>query len=264
MQLKIDYSAFADVVYHREPSWAANIAAVDRVSGVLHINPAKWEKLSANARAFILAHEEGHLRGGINGAATDDELKADLYAFQKLAHTTGTSLRDMVIASSSFLASVPEQQKRKLIIYAYALAEDWVNHGNELAYKKYYEVKSLLADGYNVHDLKDLPKTRKSGFLVTSLIGLGLTAAGMVSGGINASKAKKEQKEAIAKAEGENIIATGDATVKAYEAADQRNDAAVMAAAAQAQQKKITTAVMVFCCLLLAMGLVYYRKYYKK
>lgn len=78
-------------VYQSEGDMADTPAAIDRMNGVLYINPKRWFKLTPFQRKFVKLHEYGHLN--LN---TDSELEADEYAFNHLAGTEFRSLKQCI------------------------------------------------------------------------------------------------------------------------------------------------------------------------
>lgn len=62
------------------PERPTNPARVNIRTGDIEINSARWNKLSAEEREFVLQHEIGHYK-----LHTFDEVAADRYALQKLA-----------------------------------------------------------------------------------------------------------------------------------------------------------------------------------
>lgn len=66
-------------------------AAVDRQAHVLYINPRLYHALTEFQKKFVKQHEYGHYV--LN---TEDEFKADAYAFDKLAGTEYRSLKQCI------------------------------------------------------------------------------------------------------------------------------------------------------------------------
>jgi hypothetical protein len=60
-----------------------DIARVNRATGVLYINPAIWQRLTADEREFVLLHEKGHLE-----LQTASEYEANNYAISKYLPVT--------------------------------------------------------------------------------------------------------------------------------------------------------------------------------
>ena len=83
MKLRTEYSSIGEM--------EDTPAAIDRENGVLYLNPKRWFKLTPFQRKFVKLHEYGHLN--LN---TDSELKADEYAFNKLAGTEFRSLKQCI------------------------------------------------------------------------------------------------------------------------------------------------------------------------
>ncbi|NPD47486.1 hypothetical protein [Lentimicrobium sp. S6] len=154
-------------------------AEVDRVTKELFINSRFWDDIPESFQRFILLHEEGHLIGGENGQSTSNEIEADLYAFRNYKNTEPGSLKKAVFAIDKLLGKTPDQIKRKLIVYAAALLEDWKFNKNEKALVEYFNVKAELQEYYDV-ELPEVPGD-KSGFvqIVAAVIGLAVTGVSM-------------------------------------------------------------------------------------
>lgn len=167
-----------------------NPAQVDRLTGDLFIDPHSWENMPESMRRFILLHEEGHLKGGKDGGATSNELEADLYAFRQFKHTEPDSLKKSVIALDMVLGSSPDQIKRKLMIYAAALLEDWQVNKNPKALVEYHNIRGELS---KYHDV-EIPvlDSDKSNFVMiaSAIIGAAVTGLKMYS---NAQAKKSAQ-----------------------------------------------------------------------
>ncbi len=94
--------------------------AADRTTGTIYINPKLYSKLSIFEKKFWDQHEKGHII--LN---TSDEIKADTYAFNKLAGTEFRSLKQMIEAAENLLnENCPYHQERIDNLYALALKWD--------------------------------------------------------------------------------------------------------------------------------------------
>jgi len=171
-----------------------NPAQVDRETGDLFINPYSWEAMPESMRRFILLHEEGHLKGGIDGGPTENEIEADLYAFRQFKHTEPDSLKKSVIALDLVLGRSAEQIKRKLLVYSAALLEDWHINKNPKAIVEYHNVKGELE---KYHGITGLPEVHsdKSNFVViaSALIGAAITGYQMYAKSKAAQDAQGQQ-----------------------------------------------------------------------
>lgn len=72
--------------------------AADRSTHTIYINPILYNKLSIFEKKFWLWHEKGHII--LN---TPDEIKADTFAFHKLAGTEYRSMKQMIEAAENLL-----------------------------------------------------------------------------------------------------------------------------------------------------------------
>ena len=95
-------------------------AAVHPTTGVLYLNGPVWDTLSESERAFVVAHERGHLRG-----RTRDELTADRLGFAEYA-AAGHSLKALVAGMRRKLDPDrdPAHLERLAHVTALALAHD--------------------------------------------------------------------------------------------------------------------------------------------
>lgn len=82
------------------------------------INPILYYALSDFEQKFWLKHEEGHIV-----LDTDDEVKSDAYAFDKMVGTEFKSLKQMIAALENLLSNSPESKKRKKALLKRAY--DW-------------------------------------------------------------------------------------------------------------------------------------------
>lgn len=147
-----------------------NPAQVDRKTGELFINPYSWETMPESMRRFILLHEEGHLKGGQNGGPTENELKADLYAFRQFKHTEPNSLKKSVVALDMVLGKSPEHIKRKLLIYSAALLEDWHVNKNPKAIVEYHNIKGELEQYHGISGLPEVSSDKSNFVAIAGLI----------------------------------------------------------------------------------------------
>lgn len=130
-------------VYHKR--MGQNPAQVDRGSGELFINPDVWPYLPESLQTFILLHEEGHLKGGIGGQPTADELLADKYAFEKFVGSEKESLKKAVwMLYDSLPGHTSQQWKRIITMYARALEYDYLNFGNKEALEELNRMNAEL------------------------------------------------------------------------------------------------------------------------
>ena len=103
-------------------------AAVDRRTGTLYVDPEAMARLTPFQRRFVILHEEGHWRLG-----TDDEIRADAYAFDRLAGTQPRSLRQSVESLEQILDDDnPTLRPRYRALLRRALEWD-ADHGNPRA-----------------------------------------------------------------------------------------------------------------------------------
>ncbi len=93
--------------------------ACDRQTATIYINPILYSKLPPFERKFWILHEKGHIV--LN---TADELKADKYAFDKLAGTEWRSLKQMIGALEHLLDSNNSFHQER-IDHIYNLALQW-------------------------------------------------------------------------------------------------------------------------------------------
>lgn len=95
-------------------------AAVDRTRGILYINPEVMESITPFQRKFVVLHELGHYR-----LDTSDEVKADAYAFDRLAGTEWRSLKQCLESLSEVLdGDNPTLRPRYEALYRRALEWD--------------------------------------------------------------------------------------------------------------------------------------------
>lgn len=96
-------------------------ARVNRETGEILLNRKVWNKLPSGFRSFILAHEEGHYV-----LQTTDELKADEYAFNKLAGSFKNSLKTCVETLADVLPFTTDEHSLRLLqIYLLGLKHDY-------------------------------------------------------------------------------------------------------------------------------------------
>ena len=104
-------------------------AAIDRLNGVLYINPKLFNRLTPFQKKFVKWHEIGHYK-----EQTSDEVIADAFAFDQLAGTEFRSLKQALGCISEILdSSNPGKQQRYDALYKRALAWDYNVNGNILA-----------------------------------------------------------------------------------------------------------------------------------
>lgn len=72
--------------------------AVENATGIIYINHKLYDKLSPFEKKFWMLHEKGHYF-----LDTDDEIKADNYAFDRLAGKEFRSLKQMIEATENLL-----------------------------------------------------------------------------------------------------------------------------------------------------------------
>ena len=169
----------------------ANPAQVDRRTGDLFLNKILWEQMTPEMRQFVLLHEEGHLKGGKDGTSTRDEIAADLYAFRNYDKTTPGNLKAAVKSLDKILGVSEEHTKRKLMVYAAALLEDWQLNKNGKALAEYFNVKGELEKYHNVSGLPNVEETDVSN-IIPAIIGAVVAGAGMYMN----SQSKKDAAEA--------------------------------------------------------------------
>ena len=94
--------------------------AADRSTHTIYINPLLYNKLSIFEKKFWLWHEKGHII--LN---TPDEIKADTFAFHKLAGTEYRSMKQMIEAAENLLdPECPYHQERIDNLYKLAIEYD--------------------------------------------------------------------------------------------------------------------------------------------
>ena len=106
-------------VYQSSGEMSDTPAAIDRDNGILYLNPKMWFNLTPFQRKFIKWHEYGHLH--LN---TDSEIKADEYAFNKLAGTEFRSLKQCIECLEEILDEKILGHKVR-IDHMYNLALEW-------------------------------------------------------------------------------------------------------------------------------------------
>lgn len=106
-------------VYYSKGEMADTPMAIDRVNGILYINPKRYFALTDFQKKFVKYHEYGHLN-----LDTDSELKADEYAFRKLAGTEFRSLKQCIECLETLLDENIIGHKVR-IDQMYALALKW-------------------------------------------------------------------------------------------------------------------------------------------
>ena len=106
-------------VYQSSGEMSDTPAAIDRDNGILYLNPKMWFNLTPFRRKFIKWYEYGHLH--LN---TDSEIKADEYAFNKLAGTEFRSLKQCIECLEEILDEKILGHKVR-IDHMYNLALEW-------------------------------------------------------------------------------------------------------------------------------------------
>ena len=103
-------------------------ASVDRMTGIIYINPDVFYQLTPFQQKFVLQHELGHYN-----LQTTSEIEADAYAFDQLAGTEYRSLKQALGSISEVLSDENHtKQERYEALYYRALRWDAAN-GNEWA-----------------------------------------------------------------------------------------------------------------------------------
>lgn len=111
-----------------EPDMHGSPMACDRETATIFINPPVYQTLTPFQKKFWTWHEKGHII--LN---TDDEIRADNYAFDKLAGTEFRSLKQIVEAAESLLYEEdPYHKKRIENLYQRALNWDKTHPVNKL------------------------------------------------------------------------------------------------------------------------------------
>ena len=94
--------------------------ACDRVDKIIFINHDLYDKLTLFQKKFWIWHEKGHIN--LN---TEDEIKADNYAFDHMAGTEFRSLKQIIEAAEDLLdENLPYHQERIDNLYERALKWD--------------------------------------------------------------------------------------------------------------------------------------------
>lgn len=94
--------------------------AADRATGTIYTNPILAKNLTPFEKKFWILHEKGHII--LN---TDDEIKADNFAFDSLAGTEYRSMKQMIEAEEKLLnPNSPYHQARIDNLYRRAIAWD--------------------------------------------------------------------------------------------------------------------------------------------
>ena len=93
--------------------------ACDRATATIYINPILYSRLSPFERKFWIWHEKGHIL--LN---TEDELRADEFAFNKMAGTEWRSLKQMLEALEHLLDETNYYHQER-IDHIYRLALKW-------------------------------------------------------------------------------------------------------------------------------------------
>lgn len=111
-------------------------AAIDSKNGIIYLHPTLYAKLTPFQKKFIYYHEVGHYV--LN---THDEIKADAFAFDKLAGTEFRSLKQMIeILPSVVDPKNPTVRPRYYALYRRACLWD-IAHGNLEALKDLIELE---------------------------------------------------------------------------------------------------------------------------
>jgi hypothetical protein len=131
-------------------------ARVFHDTGVIQINLSRWNQLPPFTQKYIKAHEEGHYLG-----RTNNEFKADKYAFLKLAFTEPESLRNSVKALSDVLPyTTPEHSERVKAQIIRSLAADWVVNKNAKA----LEALNQMQTAYHPEQFQQIVSKLNSSF----------------------------------------------------------------------------------------------------
>ncbi|NCC99978.1 MAG: hypothetical protein EOL95_09815 [Bacteroidia bacterium] len=113
-------------------------AALSRKDGVIYINGPYFDKFTDFQKKFIVLHEMGH-----HYLNTDNEIKADAYAFAHLAGTEFRSLKQAVATIEKTLVdgnSTKAERSRCIRMMAYK----WdAEHGNEKAAEEYCRLQDM-------------------------------------------------------------------------------------------------------------------------
>ena len=173
----------------------ANPAQVNRLTGDLFLNKIMWDQMSKEMRRFVLLHEEGHLKGGKDGTPTANEIAADLYAFRSYDKSEPGNLKSVVKSLDKILGLSDEHTKRKLMVYAAALLEDWLLNKNGKALAEYFNVKGELEKYHNVSGLPSIDSDL-SGMAFLAALPAILSAITAGAGMHLSSKDKREAAEA--------------------------------------------------------------------
>lgn len=114
-------------------------AAIDRLQGILYINPTTFDQLTPFQQKFIVEHEMGHYL--LN---TSDEIAADAYAFDKLAGTEFQSLKQSLGCILEVLKPHhPGYKQRIYELYKRALLWDYKNTNNHWALRELKRIERL-------------------------------------------------------------------------------------------------------------------------
>lgn len=119
-------------------------ARVYRDLGVIEINLSRWRQLPKSHQDYILAHEEGHW--ALN---TTDEMKADEYAFRKLAGKAPYSLRNSILALYDVLPFTTPEQHRRLEAAELRALKFSARNGNQEARQLYIERTGQIPDAFD-------------------------------------------------------------------------------------------------------------------
>ncbi|MDR1172979.1 MAG: DUF3318 domain-containing protein [Bacteroidales bacterium] len=119
-------------------------ARVYRDLGLIEINLSRWLQLPKPYRDYILAHEEGHW--ALN---TTDEMKADEYAFKKLAGKAPYSLRNSILTLYDVLPFTTPEQHRRLEAAELRALKYSARNGNKEAMQLYVERTGKNPDAFD-------------------------------------------------------------------------------------------------------------------
>jgi len=115
-------------------------AAIDRALGILYLNPDILQTLTPFQQKFVYWHEMGHYH-----LDTPDEIKADAYAFDKLAGTEFRSLKQCLESLEEVLSEDNPTLAPRLKALKIRAFEWDAKRGNKVAQKvlnDYYTGKS--------------------------------------------------------------------------------------------------------------------------
>lgn len=115
-------------------------ARVNRFTGEIQINNRYFDNMPEAFQKFIIEHEKGHFL-----THTRSELKADQYAFNKLAGSAPRSLKNSVFSISRVLSfRNPDHRERLIAMIKLALEYDYNNNGNTTAKSALDQLNEML------------------------------------------------------------------------------------------------------------------------